>query len=98
METNISTASTAFELKKEIDKNYVDGICGRKFTREEDLFLKQEIEKFGKGAWSNILKCSLFQFQPNRTRYSLRMRAETAAFKKIQSKKYFVNFNLFPTN
>ena len=84
---NISTTSTAFELKKEIDKNYVDGIGRRKFTKEEDLFLKQGIEKFGKGAWSNILKCPLFKFQPNRTRDSLRMRAEAAAFKKIQSKK-----------
>ena len=53
-----------------------------KFTRAEDQCLKKGIEKYGKKSWSLILKDTAFQFHSTRTRDSLRMRADTATFKK----------------
>ena len=53
-----------------------------RFTPEEDRFLKADIEKHGKKAWSLILKDKLFRFHETRTRDSLRMRADSVAFKK----------------
>lgn len=56
-----------------------------KFTMEEDRQLKLGIERHGK-SWTSILKDKEFQFHSSRTRDSLRMRADGAAFKKFLSK------------
>lgn len=53
-----------------------------KFTNEEDLALKRGIAKYGRKSWSLILKDKSFNFHSSRTRDSLRMRADTAAFKR----------------
>ena len=53
-----------------------------KFTNEEDEFLSQGIQKYGKGHWAAILKDRTYKFHNSRTRDSLRMRAESIAFKK----------------
>ena len=57
-----------------------------KFSFEEDQFLKQGLTKYGKGHWAAILKDKNFKFHSTRTRDSLRMRADSAAFKRQASK------------
>ena len=53
-----------------------------KFTPEEDNYLKKGIEKYGRKSWTNILKSNEYIFHECRTRDSLRMRSESAAFKR----------------
>ena len=52
-----------------------------KFTSEEDCFLKKGIDKYGKGAWSRILRDPQLHFNANRSRDTLRMRADSSAFR-----------------
>ena len=68
-------------MKKEVAAKVVNK-TGRnvKFTVEEDRFLKAGIDKHGK-AWSLILKENKSNFHTSRTRDTLRMRAESIAFK-----------------
>ena len=72
-------------IKKEVAANHVRG-RNVKFTIEEDLFLKAGISKYGKRSWALILKDSSFKFHESRTRDALRMRAESASFKKSSLK------------
>ena len=53
-----------------------------KFTKEEDEFLNLGIERYGRKSWASILKDKDFNFHKSRTRDSLRVRADSAAFKK----------------
>lgn len=53
-----------------------------KFTSEEDHFLNLGIQRYGRAAWASILKDEEFTFNEARTRDSLRIRANSAAFKK----------------
>ena len=62
-----------------------------KFTEDEDKFLWQGIKKYGRKAWALILKDDNFKFHKSRTRDSLRVRADSAKFKKVsllKSNKY----------
>ena len=52
-----------------------------KFTSEEDCFLKKGIEKYSKRAWSRILRDPQLHLNANRSRDSLRMRADICAFR-----------------
>ena len=52
-----------------------------KITSEEDCFLKKGIEKYGKGTWSRILRDTQQHFNANRKRDTLRMRADSSAFR-----------------
>ena len=54
----------------------------KRFSPEEDLVLKQGIEKHGLGKWSVMLKDESLQFHPSRARDSLRMRADTLGLTK----------------
>lgn len=54
-----------------------------KFTNEEDRYLKQGIQKYGRKSWALILKDLSFQFHPSRTRDSLRVRSDSACFRKL---------------
>ena len=54
-----------------------------KFSKEEDKNLNDGIKKYGRRAWALILKDKEFSFHPSRTRDSLRVRADCAAFKKV---------------
>jgi len=56
-----------------------------KFSLDEDNYLKAGLEKYGQKAWALILKDSEFRFHSSRTRDSLRMRADSSAFKKFNS-------------
>jgi len=82
------------EVKKEIIDNEVDdGLKSKRFTIEEDRFLKAGVSKYGLGMWKNILKDSEYTFHLARTRDSLRMRAKTLKLNckgDIMRKKYEV--------
>ena len=49
----------------------------KRFTEEEDAFLKKGIEKYGCGNWKRILVDKEFAFHSSRSRDTLRMRAKT---------------------
>ena len=70
-------------IKKEI-VNLVTKKSGKnvKFITEEDKHLNDGITKYGRKCWALILKDKNFRFHPSRTRDSLRVRADSAAFKK----------------
>ena len=53
-----------------------------KFTEVEDNYLNLGISKYGRKAWAYILKDESYVFHESRTRDSLRVRADSAAFKK----------------
>ena len=53
-----------------------------KFTMDEDKYLYQGIQKYGKKSWAMILKDKEYDFHNSRTRDSLRVRADSAGFKK----------------
>jgi hypothetical protein len=53
-----------------------------KFSKEEDDFLKTGIQKYGLKNWASILKDKNFSFKDCRTRDSLRVRADSLAFKR----------------
>ena len=73
-------------VKKEVASALVkDSTKNIKFSEEEDGFLKQGINKHGR-SWASILKDKTFNFHASRTRDSLRMRADGAAFKKYLTK------------
>ena len=69
-------------VNKESTKNVVKRAKNVKFTEEEDEYLNRGIKKHGRKAWSLILKESEYKFHNSRTRDSLRVRADSAAFKK----------------
>lgn len=67
-------------IKKEV-VNCVTQMKNIKFTSQEDAFLQLGILKYGRKAWAQILKDKAYNFHVSRTRDSLRMRAESRAFK-----------------
>ena len=69
-------------LIKNRQKNVVKRAKNVKFTEEEDEYLNRGIKKHGRKGWSLILKESEYKFHNSRTRDSLRVRADSAAFKK----------------
>jgi hypothetical protein len=74
-------------IKKEVACSLVrKSTKNTKFSEEEDRFLKVGIKKHGK-SWASILKDKTYNFHPLRTRDSLRMRADGAAFKKYLTKE-----------
>ena len=68
----------------EIKAEPVDETTHRRiaFTAAENEKLKEGIEKFGRGQWSQILELGADTFHKVRTRDSLRMRANTMGFKR----------------
>ncbi|XP_066924531.1 uncharacterized protein [Clytia hemisphaerica] len=54
-----------------------------KFTSAEDHCLKQGIEKYGRKSWAIILKDPNLKFHETRSRDSLRVRADSACFRKL---------------
>ena len=67
------------EVTKEIKKS---ALKNTKFTPEEDEFLATGLKKYGKKNWAAILKDKELNFHGSRTRDSLRMRADSATFKR----------------
>ena len=63
---------------KKINKN-------KKFSEAEDCFLKQGILKYGKSNWAKILNDAQYRFDSSRTRDTLRMRANSVAFKLLKN-------------
>ena len=79
---HVEAISKDVEVKKEeAEQQLPSWGKSKRFTAEEDRFLKLGIQKYGKGAWSTILHDANYNFHPARSRDSLRMRAETCAFK-----------------
>ena len=54
----------------------------KRFSSDEDTYLRLGIKKFGYGKWSTILRCKDYRFKSNRTSDGLRMRAKTLKLKK----------------
>ena len=83
----VETITNDVEVKKEEVEQRVTCSRSKKFTADEDQYLKLGIEKYGKSNWSLILHDKNFIFHPKRTRDSLRMRAETCGFKTKKNKQ-----------
>jgi len=78
----------AKEVKVEnIERQLSDNTRLKRFTIEEDRFLRDGVSKYGYGMWKDIFKDKDFTFHPSRTRDSLRMRAKTLKIKKKVGKK-----------
>ena len=77
--------SQCVEVKKEIASREVTRRSSRnvKFSPGEDNELLRGIQKHGEKNWAAIIKDDTFDFHPSRTRDSLRVRADSAAFKKL---------------
>ena len=71
---------------EEADQQVMSSSKSKKFTAEEDRYLKLGIEKYCKGAWSLILRDKKIKFHPKRNRDSLRMRAKTLRITKKSNK------------
>ena len=82
----VETITNDVEVKKEEAEQQLTWGKSKRFTAEEDRYLKLGIEKYGRGAWSFILHDNSFTFHPNRSRDSLRMRAETCGFTNRKKK------------
>jgi hypothetical protein len=87
----VNTQELDVEVKKELAEDEVrrgrqrvsiDVGIQKRFSPEEDLVLKQGIEKHGFGKWSVMLKDKSLKFHPSRARDSLRMRASSLGLTK----------------
>ena len=80
--------SQSVEVKKEIAFKEATRKSTRnvKFSPEEDKELLKGLQKHGEKNWAAIIKDETFDFHPSRTRDSLRVRADSAAFKKLLKK------------
>ena len=80
--------SQSVEVKKEIASKEATRKSSRnvKFSPEEDKELLKGLQKHGEKNWAAIIKDETFDFHPSRTRDSLRVRADSAAFKKLLKK------------
>ena len=85
--SQVETITNDVEVKKEEAEQQLTCSRSKKFTADEDEYLKLGIEKYGKKNWSLILHDKNFIFHPKRTRDSLRMRAETCGFKRKKVNK-----------
>ena len=76
--------SQCVEVKKEVASKEVRRSSRNiKFSPEEDNELLKGIQKHGVKNWAAIIKDETFAFHSSRTRDSLRVRADSAAFKKL---------------
>ncbi len=66
-------------VEKEVNRKALKNV---KFTSCEDVNLLKGINKYGPKNWAAILKDQAFNFHQSRTRDSLRVRADSVAFKK----------------
>jgi len=75
------------EIKREVASKQTTKLFKNiTFTKEEDIHLRQGIQKYGIKSWAAILKDKDYKFHKSRTRDSLRMRANSAAFKNFNNK------------
>ena len=85
----LSEPKTVITATKKDNKNNMAevSISSRnvKFTSDEDESLKKGILKYGRKSWARILKDDELMFHSSRTRDSLRMRAESRAFKQFNN-------------
>ena len=82
---NTRQISRSVNIKKEVAEREVSRnkpLKNVKFTAEEDEFLSKGIAKHGLKNWTSILKDNNFKFHSSRTRDSLRVRVDSATFKK----------------
>ena len=83
------TIVTDVHVKKEIAEGVVRAStrANNKFTKEEDRYLKRGIDKYGKGHWNKMLRDPELKFHECRSRDSLRVRAESCAFRIVMKLK-----------
>ena len=75
------------EVKKEEAAEAVRGTGLKRFSLEEDTFLKEGIKIHGVGKWSFIVADKALKFHPSRTRDALRMRADTLGLSNKKKRK-----------
>ena len=75
------------EVKKEDITEAARGTGLKRFSLEEDSFLKEGIKKHGVGKWSFIVADKTLKFHPSRTRDSLRVRADTLGLSNKKKRK-----------
>ena len=81
---NKERISRSVTIKKEVASSEVNKRPrNRKFSAEEDQHLLKGIQKYGEKNWSAIIRDKTLDFHSSRTRDSLRVRADSAAFKKL---------------
>ena len=73
--------------REEVESELARGTRLKRFTLEEDSFLKEGVRKYGVGRWSHILRDENLKFHPSRTRDSLRMRADTIGITNKKSRR-----------
>ena len=81
---NLNDSTDFVTINTEPQKNISKHKTGKnvKFTVEEDEYLNIGIHKYGRKSWASILRDESFNFHKTRTRDSLRVRADSAAFRK----------------
>lgn len=82
---NTRKITQSVEVKKEIAIRETARRSSRnvKFSQKEDEELLKGLQKHGEKNWAAIIKDETFDFHPSRTRDSIRVRADSAAFKKL---------------
>lgn len=95
---HVERITNNIEVKKEEAEQEVTCSRSKKFSADEDRYLKLGMEKYGKSNWSQILHDKDFKFHPKRTRDSLRMRAETCGFKTKKNKNKPKNLQMSTTS
>ena len=83
-ENLVSKITNDVQFKKEVVNEVVQNNVRSKikFSKEEDIALSNGIKKYGKGNWTQILNDPDFNFHECRNRDSLRMRCDTATYKR----------------
>ena len=81
--TDILTNPIVIEDKDiKIEEMKTQSRTQHRFTNEEDSFLSEGIRKYGCHDWVSILNDENYKFNKNRTRDSLRVRANSVVFKR----------------
>ena len=74
------------EEEEQVGHRLRDRKSTKKFTKKEDQYLIQGVQKYGKGHWRKILTDSAYKFEACRTRDSLRMRYASAEVQRLVRK------------
>ena len=89
-DNDIQPTGTDIDVEVKREEVEIEIACGtrlKRFSLEEDSFLKEGIRKYGIGRWSHMLRDTDLKFHPSRTRDSLRVRADTIGITNTKKKR-----------